>query len=159
MKRSLLIFSSPSIRTVATAGWRYYQHGDPGKVLRYEKFRVPFERNGSDVVVKMLAAPVHRHDKNVIEGVCPSYLTTDITAPKMFPRVAGVEGVGVVEEVGTGATLGLKEGDLVWVNSPTVGTWATHIVTKAENLDVMPNRADVDIEYLASMSLFHTAHH
>ncbi|EPY43429.1 oxidoreductase [Angomonas deanei] len=150
----------PKVRTVAATGWRYHRHGVPSKVLQYERYRVPFDRTSGQVVVKMLAAPVHRHDQGVIQGhhagpIAPIFPI----AQKTLPRVAGVEGVGVVEEVGSGATLGIKEGDLVWVNNPTVGTWATHIVTDAQFLDVVPNRADVDIEYLSALSLFHTAYH
>ncbi|CCW64562.1 unnamed protein product [Phytomonas sp. EM1] len=159
-----------TIRTVAAAGWRYHRHGKPARVLRYERYRVPFDRSGSQVVVKMLAAPVHRQDKNIIEGH-PEVMSlskelhelvslgqvASVASP--FPRLAGVEGVGVVEEVGRMASLVLKEGDLVWVNNPFVGTWTTHLVTDASNLDVLPNRVDVEIEYLAALSLFHTAYH
>lgn len=160
MQRSAFLLSSLStVRNVACSGWVFHQHGNPEKVLRFEKYRLPFDRTGGDVVVKMLAAPVHRHDKNIIEGIATAHFLSSIARPLPFPRVAGVEGVGVVEEVGSAASVGVKEGDLVWINSPIVGTWATHIVTNAENVDVVPNRADVDIEYLASMSLFHTAHH
>jgi NADPH:quinone reductase-like Zn-dependent oxidoreductase len=138
---------------VAASGWRYHKHGAPSKVLQFEKFRVPFDRRSNNVVVKMLAAPVHRQDKSLIEGHYGPI------RPGPFPAVAGVEGVGVVEEVGSNATLAVKEGDLVWINNQSVGTWASHIVTNAENVDVLPNRADIDIEYLSSLSLFHTAYH
>lgn len=161
----------PSVRTIAATGWRYHRYGPPAKVLQYERYRIPFDRKGSQVVVKMLAAPVHRHDRSVIQG-SPCHGMRD-SLPKIiaqhrglhppagvpFPRVGGVEGVGVVEEVGAQATLDLREGDLVWINNPLVGTWATHVVTDSENCDVVPNRADVDIEYLSALSLFHTAHH
>ncbi|CBZ23261.1 conserved hypothetical protein [Leishmania mexicana MHOM/GT/2001/U1103] len=155
MRSSRHLCGLPTVRTVAATGWRYHRHGAPEKVLQYERYRVPFDRTSGQVVVKMLAAPVHRHDKNLIEGH-----GGPIAVPKTcLPHVAGVEGVGVVEEVGSNAQLALKEGDLVWINNPAVGSWATHIVTDAENLDVVPCRADVDIEYLASLSLFHTAYH
>ena len=140
-------------RMVAAQGWRYHKFGNPGKVLQFEKFRIPFDRSSNQCVVKMLAAPCHRHDKNVIEG------TYGGIRAKQFPAVAGVEGVGIIEDVGSNVTLGLKEGDLVWVNNQSVGTWSTHIVTEADNLDVVPNRADVEVEFLASLSLFHTAYH
>lgn len=142
-----------STRMVAAQGWRYHKHGNPTKVLQFEKFRIPFDRKSSNVVVKMIAAPVHKQDKSLIEGHYGPI------RPAQYPAVAGIEGVGVVEDLGSNVKLGLKEGDLVWVNNQSVGTWASHIVTDAENLDVVPNRADVDVEYLASMSLFHTAYH
>lgn len=142
-----------SKRLVAASGWRYHRNGHPDKVLRFEKFRIPFDRSGQDVVVKMLAAPVHRQDKQVIEGTYG--IRKDLTAP----AVGGIEGVGIVEEVGNNSKVGIKEGDLVWINNQRVGTWSTHVVTDAANVDVLPNRAELDIEYLASMSLFHTAYH
>lgn len=142
-----------SVRMIASMGWRYTKHGPTSKVLQYEKFRTPFDRTSSQVVVRMLAAPVHKHDKNLIEGHYGH------VKPLQYPAVGGVEGVGIIEDVGTRVSLGVKEGDLVWINNPRVGTWASHIVTESENVDVVPNRADVDIEYLASMSTFHTAWH
>lgn len=204
--------SRSPIRTVASQGWRYHRHGAPGKVLQFEHYRLPFDRSSKNVVVKMLAAPVHRHDKNIIEGTINhsaymhdstlpiSPLSPTITATTNsdnnnycykgsnsgrssstsnsannvdsngnnkyiytlppFPRVAGSEGVGVVEEVGSACELALKEGDMVWINNPTVGTWGTHIVTNEDNLDVVPgHRSDIDLEYFASLSLFHIAYH
>lgn len=139
-------------RMVAASGWRYHKNGTPSKVLQFEKYRIPFDRTGSDVVVKMLAAPVHKQDKSIIEGSYPVKRSAG-------PQVGGLEGVGVVEEVGSSATHGLREGDLVWINNQSVGTWASHVVTSSENLDVLPARADLDLEYLASMSVFHTAYH
>jgi NADPH:quinone reductase-like Zn-dependent oxidoreductase len=53
----------------------------------------------------------------------------------------------------------MSEGDMVWINNPTVGTWASHIVTDEANLDVMPNRADLEVEMLSLMSCYHTAYH
>jgi len=141
-------------RMVAVSGWRYHKHGSPTKVLQFEKYRLPFDRRSDQVVVKMLAAPVHRHDKSVIEGHYGGSRSKLLS----LPAVAGVEGVGVIEEVGSASPVALKEGDFVWINNQSVGTWATHIVTSATNVDVVPNRPDVDIEYLASMSLFLTAH-
>jgi NADPH:quinone reductase-like Zn-dependent oxidoreductase len=140
-------------RQVACQGWRFARHGVPDKVLRQEKYRLPFDRKGGQVVVKMLAAPVHAHDKNYIQG------TYGGVKPAAFPAVGGSEGVGIVEEVGAGSKVAVREGDLVWINKQNVGTWASHVVTDAENVDVLPNRADLDIEHLSAMSTFHTAYH
>jgi len=139
-------------RMVAAEGWRYWSHGATSKVLQYEKFRLPFERRSANVVVKMLSAPVHTHDKNLIEG------NYGHVRPASFPAIAGTEGVGIVEEVGSNVSLGVKQGDLVWINNPRVGTWATHIVTHCNNIDVLPNRPDIDIEYLSCMGTFHAAY-
>lgn len=141
------------VRMVAATGWRFSTYGPPSKVLTCEKYRIPFSPKSGDVVVKMLAAPVHRQDKSLIQGVYGPIRKSS------FPAVAGIEGVGIVEEVGSSVSLGIREGDLVWINNPRVGTFTTHVVTDANNVDVLPNRADLDVEYLASMSLFHTAYH
>lgn len=143
--------SKSTLRMVAAEGWRYTRHGAPNKVLQYEKFRLPFDRAGSQIVVKMLSAPVHAHDKQMIEGHYGG------VRPLQYPAVGGTEGVGIVEEVGSNVQLGVKEGDLVWINDPRVGTWSSHVVTHANNVDVLPNRADLEIEWLGSMGTFHTA--
>eukprot|EP00759_Apiculatamorpha_spiralis_P042806 PhF_6_TR40631/c0_g1_i1/m.60978/K07512/MECR, NRBF1; mitochondrial trans-2-enoyl-CoA reductase len=142
-----------SKRFVAATGFRYSRLGDPRNVLQKEKYRIPYERSSSQCVVRMIAAPVHLHDKNMIQG------TFGPIKPGAFPQVGGTEGVGIVEEVGGSCKLGLAEGDMVWINNPTVGTWASHIVTDENNLDVMPNRADIDVELLSIMSCYHTAYH
>ena len=144
--------SKPVTKFVSAQGWRYGSHGNPHRVLSYEKFRLPFDPSSSDVTIRMLAAPVHHHDKLMIEGKYP-------LKPAAFPAVGGVEGVGIIEEVGNNARKDLKSGNLVWINKQTVGTWSTRVVTDSENVDVVPNRADVDVDLLASLSLYHTAHH
>eukprot|EP00672_Neobodo_designis_P018529 CAMPEP_0174839146 /NCGR_PEP_ID=MMETSP1114-20130205/7857_1 /TAXON_ID=312471 /ORGANISM="Neobodo designis, Strain CCAP 1951/1" /LENGTH=444 /DNA_ID=CAMNT_0016073267 /DNA_START=196 /DNA_END=1530 /DNA_ORIENTATION=+ len=141
-----------TLRMVASEGWRFARHGNPSKVLQYEKFRIPFERRSNQVVVKMLSAPVHAHDKQYIEGQYGH------VKPMQYPAVGGTEGVGIVEEVGSNVQLGVKEGDMVWVNNPRVGTWATHIVTHSNNIDVLPNRPDLELEWLGSMGTFHAAY-
>jgi len=80
----------------------------------------------SQVVVRMLAAPITPTDLSTIAGFgvpAGSKLT--------FPRVAGSEGVGVVEAVG-GSVAGLKAGDFVVASRPGLGTWATHVVSDAD---------------------------
>jgi len=101
----------------------------------------------------MIAAPVHKHDQNIIQG------TFGPIKPPQFPAVAGTEGLGIIEETGSACSLGMGVGDMVWINNPAVGTWATHIVTDEANLDVMPNRADIEVEFLSMLSCYHTAHH
>eukprot|EP00760_Papus_ankaliazontas_P025410 PhM_4_TR2696/c0_g1_i1/m.3141/K07512/MECR, NRBF1; mitochondrial trans-2-enoyl-CoA reductase len=140
-------------RMVAAQGYRYHTYGNPRSVMKLEKYRIPFDRAGNQCVVRMLAAPVHAHDRNMVEG------TFGPIRAGSFPAIGGTEGLGIVEEVGAQCQLGMGEGDMVWINNPTVGTWTTHVVTEEANLDVMPNRADLDIEMLANMSIYHTAHH
>ena len=122
-------------RMIASQGWRYHKHGVPKQVLEFEKFRLPFDKTSDDVVVKMLAAPVHKNDKNMIQG------NYGHVKPGAMPAIAGIEGLGIVDDLGTKAQGKLKEGDLVWINNQRVGTFASHIVTSEQNLDAQPRRS------------------
>ena len=65
----------------------------------------------SDVLVKMVAAPVTALDVAQVTGFAG--------AATSFPRVGGSEGLGVVEEAGSSS--GLKKGDIVVASKGGVG--------------------------------------
>jgi NADPH:quinone reductase-like Zn-dependent oxidoreductase len=68
----------------------------------------------TDVLVRMLAAPISPVDLATVAG------TPAVGARAgSFPRTAGNEGVGIVEEAG--ASSGLKKGDVVVASAPGVG--------------------------------------
>jgi trans-2-enoyl-CoA reductase len=75
-----------------------------------------------DILVRILAAPLTPGDFSAIAGYAGK-------APA-FPRVAGNEGVGVVEHVGSGVS-GIAVGDVVVASRAGAGTWATHSVSDA----------------------------
>eukprot|EP00755_Sulcionema_specki_P006206 Sspe_Gene.34829::Locus_16909_Transcript_1_1_Confidence_1.000_Length_1614::g.34829::m.34829/K07512/MECR, NRBF1; mitochondrial trans-2-enoyl-CoA reductase len=137
-----------STRNVVIRGMRYAQCGKPGDVLQKSEWRVPFDPSSKNVVVRMIAAPVHHHDKHMIMG------NAGQLRPPQFPAVGGTEGVGEVEEVGSACTV-LKPGDYVVPNKQTLGTWATGVVSSEDDFDRVPS--DVQPENLALMSVYGTA--
>ncbi|XP_034875164.1 enoyl-[acyl-carrier-protein] reductase, mitochondrial isoform X2 [Mirounga leonina] len=87
----------------------YGHHGDPAKVVELKNLELAAV-GGSDVHVKMLAAPINPSDINMIQG---NYGLL----PKL-PAVGGNEGVGQVVAVG-GSVTGVKPGD--WVIPASAG--------------------------------------
>ena len=47
----------------------YSDYGVPAEVIRLERFPDPEVQDPGDVVVKMLAAPIHPADINTIQGM------------------------------------------------------------------------------------------
>lgn len=80
-------------------------HGDAGSALRIEDHPVPAPRPG-EVTVAMEIAPIHRSDIGQLTG------STKAPASPI-PRVLGVEGVGIVVEVGRDVDR-FKRGDRVF---------------------------------------------
>ncbi|XP_040612423.1 enoyl-[acyl-carrier-protein] reductase, mitochondrial isoform X2 [Mesocricetus auratus] len=89
----------------------YGNHGDPAKVIQLKNLELTAVE-GSDVHVRMLAAPVNPADINMIQG---NYGLL----PKL-PAVGGNEGVGQVVAVGNSVS-GLKPGDWVILTSAGLG--------------------------------------
>lgn len=85
----------------------YSEFGDPGKVVQksFEKLSAP---QNSEVLIKMLAAPINPADINVIQGKYPVHTE--------LPSVPGNECVAEVLQVGS-ATKSLKVGDKVVLNN------------------------------------------
>ena len=100
----------------------YSKYGDPNKVLELRRSPLP-KPGDSDVLIKMLLAPVNPSDINMIEG-------TYFLKPEL-PAVVGNEGVGEVIEVGKDV-LSLKPGDWVIPEDTGFGTWRTHAVGNAK---------------------------
>ncbi|XP_070366631.1 enoyl-[acyl-carrier-protein] reductase, mitochondrial isoform X2 [Equus asinus] len=97
---------------------------------------------GSDVHVKMLAAPVNPADINMIQG---NYGIL----PKL-PAVGGNEGVGQVVAVGSSVT-GVKPGDWVIPANAGLGTWRTEAVFSKESLIRVPN--DIPLQSAATLGV------
>ncbi|POI22665.1 hypothetical protein CIB84_013587, partial [Bambusicola thoracicus] len=94
----------------------------------------------SDVLIKMLAAPINPADINMIQG------TYALLAP--LPAVAGNEGVGRVLEVGPGV-VALSPGDCIIPADAGLGTWRTHAVLPEHSLLRVPG----DIPLLCAATL------
>ncbi|NXH22725.1 MECR protein, partial [Bucco capensis] len=96
----------------------------------------------SDVLVKMLAAPVNPADVNMIQGTYAILF--------QLPAVGGNEGVGEVLEVGH-RVAALKAGDWVIPANTGLGTWRTHGVFPEESLLKVPS--DMPVLCAATLSV------
>ena len=109
----------------------YDQNGPPRTTLQATTSNVlVFSLADDQVHVRMLAAPIHPSDINLIEG---SY---GIKAT--FPAVGGNEGVGRIERVGAGVRH-MAVGDWVIPARTGLGTWRRHIICSANELLSVPN--------------------
>jgi len=106
----------------------YQTHGIPADVLRIVEQPWPEPAPG-EVVVKMAAAPINPADLNAIEGKYP--------IRPALPATPGMEGAGVVVEVGS-AVRNLTKGALV-ILPHSLGTWREACAVAAEKLVVVPD--------------------
>ena len=113
-------------KTIAAA--IYETHGNPPEVLRVveQSWPAPAE---NEAVVAMRAAPLNPADINAIEGKYPIRPT--------LPATPGMEGAGVVVELGRGAR-GVQAGDLVLLPH-NLGTWREACAVLADKLVVVPS--------------------
>jgi trans-2-enoyl-CoA reductase len=109
----------------------YETHGNPAEVLRVVDcpWREPAP---NEVVVKMSAAPINPADLNSIEGKYPIKAT--------LPATPGMEGAGVVAEVGT-AVRDLAVGTQV-ILPHSFGTWREGAVIAADKLVAAPGEIE-----------------
>ena len=71
----------------------YDRHGDPGQVLRLETEDTPPTPRPGEVLVRVLARPLHPGDLAGVVGFGDA-------GPFGQPRSPGLEGMGIVEELG-----------------------------------------------------------
>lgn len=109
----------------------YTGPGNPSDVVRVEAFE-PARPGAGDVAVDVKACPINPGDFLWLRG--------QLGARTHFPALAGVEGVGVVVEVGSGVT-SLHEGDVVLL--PIGGTWSERLVAPAESFTALPQSIDL----------------
>ncbi|XP_055467075.1 enoyl-[acyl-carrier-protein] reductase, mitochondrial isoform X1 [Psammomys obesus] len=130
-------FSEPSrVRALV-----YGNHGDPAKVVQLKNLELSAVE-GSDVHVRMLAAPINPSDINMIQG---NYGLL----PKL-PAVGGNEGVGEVVAVGPSVS-GLRPGDWVIPANAGLGTWRTEAVFSEEALIGVPK--DIPVQSAATLGV------
>jgi trans-2-enoyl-CoA reductase len=113
----------------------YAEHGDPSKVLKLISAPQSTDVQNSEVLVRMLAAPINPADINMIQGVYP-------VKPKL-PAVGGNEGVGEVLKVGQAVT-DLQPGDWVMPGAAGWGTWRTVAVCPSNELIKIPNNLPLE---------------
>ncbi|KAM8790952.1 enoyl-[acyl-carrier-protein] reductase, mitochondrial [Rhynchonycteris naso] len=119
----------------------YEHHGQPDKVVELKDLELAAV-SGSDVHVKILAAPINPSDINMIQG---NYGLL----PKL-PAVGGNEGVGRVVAVGSNVT-SMKPGDWVIPADAGLGTWRTEAVFSEETLIAVPS--DIPLQSAATLSV------
>ena len=105
--------------------------GSPAEVLELQPQSRPVPGPG-EVLLRMQAAAINPADLNFIEG-------TYGTKPNL-PCVPGMEGVGLIEELGAGVT-DLTVG-LAVLPLPAPGNWATWRVLPADRAHVLPEGLD-----------------
>lgn len=118
-------FSRAVLRRCMSSVARSVRLTKPGQ-LSVESASVP-SASSSQVVVKMLAAPVNEFDAAVASG------RAGVTSGAL-----GSEGVGVVTSVGNGVS-GINVDDWVVPTAPTVGTFAEYVVADSSSLQVVPS--------------------
>jgi NADPH2:quinone reductase len=101
--------------------------GEPSEVLQLENRPIP-EPGPGQVRIRVTAVPVEASDLHTIRGrygFIPE-----------FPTVPGIESVGVIDELGSGAD-GLTVGQRV-VTVGVTGTWQDYVVADAERVLPVP---------------------
>jgi NADPH:quinone reductase-like Zn-dependent oxidoreductase len=114
----------------------YGEFGEIGEVLRLESADGPEKLADGEVLIELIAAPVHPSDIGMITGRYGCL-------PKL-PAIGGREGIGKI--VGAGAGCGDLIGKIVKM---PLGSWSDFAVEKAENLFFVPDGID---PYQASMA-------
>jgi NADPH:quinone reductase len=115
------------------------QFGEPADVLKVRDMPTPTPGPG-EVRVRMIASPVNPSELLVVRGrygVLPH-----------LPATPGFEGVGVVDQVGSGILGHLVKGKRVTVINGNGGNWAEYVVIPARQ--ARPVAADIPDEQVAS---------
>ncbi|KIW47927.1 uncharacterized protein PV06_00576 [Exophiala oligosperma] len=104
----------------------YSKYGEPQDVLSLHGHSIS-PASGTNVVIRMLVAPINPADVNQIQGVYPAKGEMSTTLGTSEPSaVAGNEGVAEVISTGSGVKT-LNKGDWVIMKSTGLGTWRTHM--------------------------------
>ncbi|KAI5642158.1 alcohol dehydrogenase groES-like domain-containing protein [Phthorimaea operculella] len=119
-----------SVRELMTKQLVYTQFGDPLSVIKYRE-NIVRDVGETEVLVRMLAAPINPSDLNTIKGVS--------TCLPELPTIPGDEGVGNVVEIGKKVTK-VNIGDRVIITKPRLGTWRYYgIFDELDLFKISPN--------------------
>lgn len=132
-------------RAVSTYGYTqakalvFSKYGEPEDVLSLHTHSIS-PAAGTNVVVRMLVAPINPADINQIQGVYPSKpdMTTALGTSEPS-AVAGNEGVAEVISTGSGVK-SLSKGDWVIMKHVSQGTWRTHMDIDESRLIKIDNK-------------------
>jgi NADPH2:quinone reductase len=129
------------------------EYGAPEKVLRIAKRQLhSHELGADDVLVKVLARPIHLGDIHILSALPQGGPVEPI--PKGTLRVPGLEGVGTVLQIGTSAKAAkkLREGQRV-AFFPANGTWGEYVVAPYDSLLPVPSEIS---DQIAAQMLINT---
>jgi len=121
-------------QSLMTSKLFYSEYGDPVQVIQKREETISEDLKPTDILVKMLAAPVNPADINTIQGKYPS-------RPPL-PAVAGNEGVAVILKVGSEVKT-LATGDHVVPLMQGLGTWRTHAVIPCTTAFRVPKKLGI----------------
>src|SRR5882757_8051599 len=125
------------------------EYGAPEKVLKIAERRLKSEELGADdVLVKVIARPIHPGDIQILSALPQGGPVEPI--PEGTPRVPGLEGVGTILRLGTNAKAAKRftEGQRV-AFFPAKGTWGEYVVVRYNSLLPAPN--DISDQIAAQM--------
>ncbi|KAK8821858.1 hypothetical protein WA556_002303 [Blastocystis sp. ATCC 50177/Nand II] len=124
------MFGTPLRRFASTVNSAVFQkYGNPLSVLKMQATQLK-ALCSKDVQIKMVASAMSAADLCAVSGRNPAGFA--------FPAVAGSEGVGIVEKVGSGVS-SLKENQMVMLIKPFQGTWTERAVVSEDALLAVPN--------------------
>ncbi|KAK5062675.1 hypothetical protein LTR84_004748 [Exophiala bonariae] len=149
LPRSRPVFTTqtPSLqrRAISTYGYTqakalvFSKYGEPQDVLSLHGHSIS-PAAGTNVVVRMLVAPINPADINQIQGVYPSKPNMSTALGTSEPSaVAGNEGVAEVISTGSGVK-SLSKGDWVIMKHVSQGTWRTHMDIDESRLIKIDNK-------------------
>ncbi|KAI8916881.1 hypothetical protein BC831DRAFT_485836 [Entophlyctis helioformis] len=138
--------SSSSSTGLVSKALTYAQIGSPSKVLSVKTIAVR-PHGPTQVLLKILAAPVNPADVNIIQGTYPVKPTFEDGV-----QVGGNEGVCEVVSVGASVT-DLKPGDWVIPLGREFGTWQTYATSESSQLLKLNNVQGVPAVLAATISV------
>ncbi|KAJ3359238.1 hypothetical protein GGF32_009531 [Allomyces javanicus] len=128
-------------------------NGDPAAVLESGAVTLPNDLPPTQVLLKILAAPVNPSDLYGVLGVYPVPLTPATTADKTDVRIPGYEAVGEVARVGS-AVRDIDVGDWVVPFRNGFGTWRAHAVVDATNVFVVRKKDEPELALEDAAALY-----
>ncbi|EFJ24154.1 hypothetical protein SELMODRAFT_414975 [Selaginella moellendorffii] len=107
-----------------------FSNDDPAAGCKVAMVSTP-KPGAGQVLLKILCRPIHPSDILRIQGMYGDN-------PKKFPFVPGLEGMGVIEELGDGVT-GFSPGQRVFHIFKEVGSWQEYAVASASEIIPIPD--------------------
>ncbi|GAA5824083.1 hypothetical protein JCM3770_006058 [Rhodotorula araucariae] len=132
----------------------FAEHGDPAKVLKAHRYRLPKLDKGQ-VRLRFELGAVNPADINVIQGVYPSKpQVRDDIGPEPL-SIMGNEGVATVEGFVDDGEVenALKVGDRVVMGAPQLGTWQSHANIPFRSLIPLPVSAPLSLRQAGTLAI------